>query len=107
MNLDAVLRHSKRFALVLSFSFATSAHAASLRDTLGSYKVLVLAVVLLAAAAAAAWLVSRKRYWQLAALAVVAVVAATLYGGSKLRTRYPHAALSIARLKDSAAILLG
>jgi len=106
MSLASVLRHST-FASVLSVSFVTSAHAASLRESIGSHKVLVLVVVLVAAATAAAWLVARKRYWQLAALAVIALLAAALYGGSKLRTKYPHAALSIGRLKDSAAILLG
>jgi predicted TIM-barrel fold metal-dependent hydrolase len=107
MNLASVLRHSKRLAPVLSSSFVTSAQAASLRESIGSHKVLALVVVALAAAAAAAWLVSRKRYWQLAALAAVALVAATFYGRSKFLVRYPHAALSIERLKDSAAILLG
>ena len=106
MSLASVLRHGT-FASVVFVSFLTSAHAASLRESLGSHKALALVVVLLAAAAAAAWLVARKRYWQLAALAVVALLAATFYGSSKLRTKYPHAALSIERLKDSAAILLG
>ena len=65
MKLGSVLRHSKRFASILSLSLVTSAQAASLRESIGSHKVLVLVVVILAAAAVAAWLVSRRRYWQL------------------------------------------
>ena len=42
MKLGSVLRHSKRFASILSLSLVTSAQAASLRESIGSHKVLVL-----------------------------------------------------------------
>jgi uncharacterized protein len=91
-----------------------SAHAASLHDTIagargfaGSHKALVLLVGLVVVGALSAWFVARKRYWQLSALAGVVVLVVAVFGVSKFRESYPHAAFGLDRFRDSTAILLG